>query len=78
MRYLAAYLLSTLSGNKEPSVDELSAILGSVGIEVDQERAKKVVSELKGKDINQLISAGMIEMIPCLQIIKGVVKFFLL
>ena len=60
MRYLAAYLLSALSGNKEPSVDEISTILGSVGIEVDEERAKKVVSELKGKDLSQVISEGII------------------
>ncbi|XP_074602924.1 ribosomal protein LP2 [Brevipalpus obovatus] len=58
MRYLAAYLLSSLGGNKEPSVDDISSILSSVGIEIDNERAKKVVNDLKGKDLAQLIAAG--------------------
>lgn len=58
MRYLAAYLLATLGGNKEPSVDDISGILSSVGIEVNKERVDKVISELKGKDVNQLIAEG--------------------
>nr|AGR53505.1 putative 60S acidic ribosomal protein P2 [Dolomedes mizhoanus] len=58
MRYVAAYLLATLGGNKNPSVTDIEKILGSVGIEVDKERAKKVISELSGKDVNEVISNG--------------------
>jgi len=58
MRYVAAYLLATLGGKKDPSADDISKILGSVGIEVDGERAKKVISELKGKDVVQVIAKG--------------------
>ena len=58
MRYVAAYLLAALGGNKNPSVADIEKILGSVGIEVDQERAKKVISELNGKDVNNVIESG--------------------
>lgn len=59
MRYVAAYLLATLGGNKNPSAADIEKILGSVGIEVDKEKSKKVVSELTGKDVNEVIEAGM-------------------
>lgn len=42
MRYVAAYLLATLGGNSSPSSKDLKSILGSVGIEADDERLKKV------------------------------------
>ncbi|KAF8763340.1 60S acidic ribosomal protein P2 like protein [Argiope bruennichi] len=58
MRYLAAYMLASLGGNKSPSEKDIEKILSSVGIEVDKERSKKVVSELSGKDINEIIAAG--------------------
>jgi len=58
MRYVAAYLLATLGGNAAPSVDDLKKILGSVGIELDSERANKVISELKGKKVEEVIAAG--------------------
>lgn len=58
MRYVAAYLLAALGGNKNPSVADIEKILGSVGIEVDKERAKKVISELNGKDVNDVIASG--------------------
>ncbi|CAL1299786.1 unnamed protein product [Larinioides sclopetarius] len=58
MRYLAAYMLASLGGNKNPSEKDIEKILSSVGIEVDKERSKKVVSELSGKDVNEIITAG--------------------
>ncbi|XP_053214806.1 60S acidic ribosomal protein P2-like [Panonychus citri] len=58
MRYLSAYLLATLGGNSNPSIDDISGILSSVGIEVDKERATKVIAELKGKNVAELIAAG--------------------
>ena len=42
MRYVAAYLLAVLGGNKNPSKDDLEKILGAVGLEVDEERIEKV------------------------------------
>jgi large subunit ribosomal protein LP2 len=58
MRYVAAYLLAVLGGNTSPSVDDLKKILGSVGIDLDNERASKVVKELTGKSIDEVIAAG--------------------
>jgi len=58
MRYVAAYLLAVLGGKNKPSQADVEKILGSVGIEVDSERLKKVLGELSGKDLEQLIEAG--------------------
>lgn len=44
MRYVAAYLLAVLGGNTSPSAKDIKAILGSVGIEADDERLNKVLS----------------------------------
>ena len=49
MRYVAAYLLAVLGGNASPSADDLSAIISSVGIDVEKEKIDKVISELSGK-----------------------------
>ena len=62
MRYVAAYLLATLGGNKNPSAKDIEAILGSVGIEVDNEKLGKVISELDGKDINEVRSLSESEL----------------
>lgn len=45
MRYVAAYLLAALGGNTSPSASDIKAILGSVGIEADDERLNKVTSQ---------------------------------
>ena len=58
MRYVAAYLLAVIGGNKSPTVENLKKILGSVGIETDTEKAEKVVKELTGKDIAEVIAKG--------------------
>lgn len=58
MRYVAAYLLATLGGNKSPSEDDIKKILGSVGVEYNPEQSKKVVSELSGKNLEELIQQG--------------------
>lgn len=58
MRYVAAYLLATLGGSKNPTESDIEKILGSVGIEAESDKMKAVVSELKGKDLEALIAAG--------------------
>jgi len=58
MKHLAAYLLLQLGGNGSPSEKDIKSVLESVGIEADGERLNKLLSELKGKDINELISQG--------------------
>uniref|UniRef100_A0A1A7Y6G7 Large ribosomal subunit protein P2 n=1 Tax=Iconisemion striatum TaxID=60296 RepID=A0A1A7Y6G7_9TELE len=59
MRYVAAYLLASLGGNTSPSAKDIKNILGSVGIEADDERLNKVINELNGKDINEVMNSGL-------------------
>ncbi|EHK17156.1 uncharacterized protein TRIVIDRAFT_139551 [Trichoderma virens Gv29-8] len=58
MKHLAAYLLLNLGGNASPSAEDIKAVLSSVGIEAEDERLEKLISELSGKDVNELIAAG--------------------
>ncbi|XP_071849754.1 large ribosomal subunit protein P2-like [Apostichopus japonicus] len=58
MRYVAAYLLAALGGNNSPSSDDIKKILGSVGIEAEDDKLNKVISELKGKNLEELIAEG--------------------
>nr|AAX48831.1 P2 [Suberites domuncula] len=59
MRYVAAYLLASLGGEGCPSKEKIAKILESVGIDVSDERLSKVMSELKGKDVSEVIADGM-------------------
>ncbi|KAK4103164.1 ribosomal protein 60S [Parathielavia hyrcaniae] len=58
MKHLAAYLLLSLGGNASPSAADIKAVLESVGIEADDDRLEKLLSELEGKDVNELIAEG--------------------
>ncbi|CAG8954910.1 hypothetical protein HYFRA_00008598 [Hymenoscyphus fraxineus] len=58
MKHLAAYLLLSLGGNTSPSEKDIKTVLESVGIESEDERLSSLISELKGKDINELIAEG--------------------
>ena len=58
MKHLAAYLLLGLGGNTNPSAKDIKALLASVGIEADDDRLETLLSELEGKDINELIAEG--------------------
>uniref|UniRef100_A0AAV2LP62 Ferritin n=2 Tax=Knipowitschia caucasica TaxID=637954 RepID=A0AAV2LP62_KNICA len=58
MRYVAAYLLAALGGNEKPAANDIKKILESVGIEADDTRLTKVISELQGKDVNEVIASG--------------------
>lgn len=58
MRYVAAYMLAILGGNKAPSEGDIKKILGSVDVEYNEEQSKKVVSELSGKNLEELIQQG--------------------
>lgn len=54
MRYVAAYLLATLGGNKNPSASDIKDILSSVGIDFDSEKLDVVIKELSGKEIDEV------------------------
>ncbi|GFO43236.1 60S acidic ribosomal protein p2 [Plakobranchus ocellatus] len=57
MRYVAAYLLAALGG-KSVSAADIDKILSSVGIESEQEKVNKIISELQGKNLDELIEEG--------------------
>lgn len=72
MRYVAAYLLAVLGGKTAPASGDIEKILSSVGIEVDAEKLKKVLGELNGKSIEDLISQGTFSsLLPTLQAYKN-------
>nr|KJB06824.1 hypothetical protein B456_001G120800 [Gossypium raimondii] len=56
MKVIAAFLLAVLGGNTNPSADDLKAILGSA--EADDDKIEMLLSEVKGKDITELIASG--------------------
>ncbi|KOM34519.1 hypothetical protein LR48_Vigan02g066900 [Vigna angularis] len=58
MKVVAAYLLAVLGGNQSPSAAVIKEILGSVGAEADSDRIELFLSEIKGKDIVEVIAAG--------------------
>ncbi|KAK6926629.1 hypothetical protein RJ641_008348 [Dillenia turbinata] len=58
MKVIAAYLLAVLGGNTSPSAEDIKDILGSVGAEADDDRIELLLSQVKGKDITELIASG--------------------
>ncbi|KLJ06995.1 large subunit ribosomal protein LP2, partial [Blastomyces silverae] len=58
MKHLAAYLLLGLGGNTSPSAEDIKSVLSAVGIDSDDERLEKLLAELKGKDLSELIAEG--------------------
>jgi len=54
MRHIAAYLLLQIGGNASPSAADVKKVLSTVGVEADDDRLDTLISELKGKDINQV------------------------
>ncbi|CAN0846441.1 60S acidic ribosomal protein P2 [Linum grandiflorum] len=68
MKLLATYLLAVLGGNTAPTADDLKSILGSVGADAEDVMIELLLSQVKGRDINELIAAGMEKMassVPC-------------
>ena len=57
MRYVAAALLTALGGG-EVSQKTIKNLLDAVGIDCDDEKAKIVVEQLKGKSIEDLLAEG--------------------
>lgn len=54
MKHLAAYLLLNLAGNEAPSAADIKGVLSSVGIDADDDRLEKLMTELEGKDIQEV------------------------
>ncbi|EEC83203.1 hypothetical protein OsI_28460 [Oryza sativa Indica Group] len=58
MRFVSAYLMAYIGGNESPSKDDVRAILGSVGADVDEAKLDLLFEEIAGKDVPELIAAG--------------------
>ncbi|EKM81838.1 hypothetical protein AGABI1DRAFT_83272 [Agaricus bisporus var. burnettii JB137-S8] len=58
MRYIAAYLLLVTAGVSSPDEAAIRKVLDAGGVETDEDQLSKLLSELKGKDINDLIAEG--------------------
>ncbi|CAJ2672674.1 unnamed protein product [Trifolium pratense] len=55
MKVVAAYLLAVLGGNDTPSAKTIKDILGS---EAEDDRIELFLSEIKGKDLAEVIASG--------------------
>jgi len=58
MKHIAAYLLAVLGGNPNPDEKAIKAILSAAGIEADPAHLQKLLSELKNKDLADIIAKG--------------------
>ncbi|GMM31554.1 ribosomal protein P2B [Martiniozyma asiatica (nom. inval.)] len=58
MKYLAAYLLLQQGGNASPSAADITALLESVGSEVEAAKIELLLASLEGKTVDELIAAG--------------------
>ena len=58
MKHVAAYMLCVLGGNASPDAAAVKKVLAAGGVEADDAALTKVISELNGKNINDLVEAG--------------------
>lgn len=58
MRVVSAYLLALLGGKSSPTAADIEKILGSVGIEAEKSNIDKLLGEMKGKDVLEVIARG--------------------
>ncbi|KAL8482105.1 hypothetical protein ACS0TY_028310 [Phlomoides rotata] len=58
MKVITAYLLAILGGNASPSAKDLKGMLGSVGVDHDNDMIEHLLTQVKGKYIMELIADG--------------------
>ena len=58
MKHLAAYLLLKLGGNDSPTADDVTKALSSVGVEVDADKLSRMMADLDGKDLSEIMAQG--------------------
>ena len=58
MKEMAVYLMLVLGGNATPSKDDVTKAMSAVGMEADDARLSALVSELEGKDLDEIMEAG--------------------
>ena len=70
MRHLAAYLMLVLGGMEKPAVNNLSpnshvqaenikTVLEAVGAEAQDEQIEKLLADLEGKNVEEMIKEGL-------------------
>lgn len=59
MKYLAAYLLLQLGGKDSPKAEDIKSVLTSVGIDAEEDRLTKLISELEGKNVQEVSYTAM-------------------
>merc|ERR1719235_1520649 len=58
LKYAAAYLMAALAGEESPTAADIQKILESVESDYDESIATKLVSEMEGKTIHEVVAAG--------------------
>ena len=58
MKEIAAYLLCVVGGNASPDAAAVNKVLAAAGGEADAEKLDSLISDMAGKDIGELLSAG--------------------
>ncbi|SAL98753.1 hypothetical protein [Absidia glauca] len=58
MKFLAAYLLLVAGGKTEPTAEDITKLLGSVGVEGDEARLNSLLKALEGKTVDEVIAEG--------------------
>jgi large subunit ribosomal protein LP2 len=58
MRHLSTYLLLVAGGNASPSAEDVTNALSQVGVEVDSVRLAHLISEMAGKNPEELMAEG--------------------
>ncbi|XP_047324070.1 60S acidic ribosomal protein P2B-like [Impatiens glandulifera] len=73
MKIVAACLLAVLGGKTSPTADDIKEILASVGANADENMIELLISQIKGKDITELVAVGR-EKLACAGVGMGLVS----
>jgi large subunit ribosomal protein LP2 len=63
MRHMAAYLMLVAGGNTSPSASDVAKLLGSAEIAVDEARLAHLMTEMAGKDVEELMEMGKAQLL---------------
>ena len=55
----AAALMLCIIGGKAGSADDIKAVLEAAGSEVDEAKVTALAADIEGKDVKELLAAGM-------------------
>lgn len=56
---MMSYWLARLGGNSSPTFDDVKRIVESAGININAAHIQKVIADFQGKDIEDVMAAGM-------------------